>query len=123
MRKIISCVLSCLIAGNVFAATSSLHLQLPDKLIDINKQDVEQLHIFQLDRLHYGVMLKLNQKTGAKLMAETQGVIGKPVVWIWNGRAVSIEKLAARMDQDINVLNLTRQEAFDMSNKLLGAQS
>lgn len=110
-------LLSCL-NTTAFAACTGLHLQLPNSIIDIKKQDVQELHVFQLDALHSGIMLKLTEKTGNRLAAQTQSLVGEEVVWIWNGRVVGVEKLANKMSQDVNVLNLTKQEAEEISNKL-----
>jgi hypothetical protein len=120
VRKIflISIFLWSALINNAYAVSSGLHLQLPDKMIDINKQDVEQLLLFQVDSKHSGIMIKLKERVGEKLTAQTQGLEGKPVVWIWNGRVLSMQKLTAPMDKDINVLNLTTPEAEEISKTL-----
>ncbi len=88
-----------------------LHVLLPDKTLDIQAKDVEESQVFQLDSKHSGVMLKLTTPAGARLTAATSALIGKDVLWVWDGRAIFIQKLIAPLGTDINILNLTTQEA------------
>ncbi len=99
----------------VFANHSAgLHLQLQNQTIDINKNDVEVAQLFQVDQVHSGVMLALKVKMADKLAVATEPMVGQQVVWIWNGKVVYIQKLEQPLSGDINILNLTTQEAEEV---------
>jgi hypothetical protein len=98
---------------NALSANHSkgLHLQLPDKAFDINYADIEELHVFQGGPQTASVMLKLKPVPAERLYKITQKALGKPAVWIWNGRALSVESLSLPIGQDLTVHNFTIFEA------------
>lgn len=105
------------VVGVTYANHSKgLHIQLPDKTIDISTKEIEEAQQFKLDDKHFGVMLRLNSAAGTRLTQATRNLRGKDALWIWNGRAVYMQKLQAPLDTDINVLNLTAQEANEISS-------
>lgn len=91
-----------------------LHLQLQNQTIDINKNDVEVAQLFQIDQVHSGVMLALKPRMADKLAVATEPLVGQQVVWIWNGRVLYVQKLDQPLSADINILNLTSQEAEEV---------
>lgn len=114
--KLLGCLLFMLTP--VYASynhSKGLHVELPSNTLDISSKDIEEAQVFRIDSTHSGVMLRLTAKAGARLTTATQSFIGKDVLWIWDGRAIFIQKLTAPLGTDINILNLTTQEAEEVS--------
>lgn len=111
---ILGIILLLIMTTGLVNHSSGLHLQLQNKTIDINKKDVEDAQTFQVDRDHFGVMLRLSAKAGQKLTTATEGLDGQQVLWIWDGKVVYIQKLIAPLNTDVNVLNLTATEAEEI---------
>lgn len=114
IRGILGTILLFILTTGLTNHSSGLHLQLPEKTIDINKNDVEDAQSFQVDRDHFGVMLRLSAKAGQKLTTVTEGLVGQQVLWIWDGKVVYVQKLIAPLTTDVNVLNLTAAEAEEI---------
>ena len=117
--RVINSILCCIFFMSSLTYANhrvGLFLQLPDKTVEIKKSDVEELQTFLMDRNHKGMMLKLKAPVGEKLTALTAPLIGKTILWIWNGRVISVSKLTTPLSKDINILNFTTQEAEELSN-------
>lgn len=101
-------VFSLVISDMVFANHSNgLHLQLPGQTIDIKKNDIEDCQIFQNGPEVAFIMLRLKPVPAEHLYKLTKKDIGQPIVWIWNGRVLSMETLQSPIDTDLTVPNLT----------------
>jgi hypothetical protein len=114
VKKIGFCILTMAMSQAFANHSPGLHLQLQNQTIDINNNDVEVAQIFQVDLVHSGVMLALKARMADKLAVATEPLVGQQVVWIWNGRVVYIQKLEKPLSADINILNLTSQEAEEV---------
>lgn len=97
--------------------SNGLHLQLPNKILDIQKSDIEEFQMFQVNPQTASVMLKLKPATADKLYKLTENLIGQPIVWIWNGRVISMETLKSPINNVVTVNNFTVFEAEDFKNK------
>lgn len=98
--------------------STGLHLQLPEKTVDINFIDIEEVQVFATDSNHSALMLKLKPKISAQLTHLTENLVGQPVVWIWNGRVLSMEKLQEPISKDVSIFNFTPQEAEEISKNV-----
>lgn len=101
--------------------SKGLHLQLPDKTVDILPKDIEEAQLFKVNQNQTGIMLRLSSNAGAKLTTLTQSLIGVDVYWIWNGRVLSVQKLHEPLSTDVNIFNLTDEEAEAMAKLGHGA--
>jgi hypothetical protein len=101
---------ACIAAANHQAG---LHLQLPNKLIDIRVKDVEEMQVFHRGPKFASIMLKLNRACADRLYKATQLAVGQSAVWIWNGRVLSVETLKTPIKDDLTVHNFTAFEVED----------
>jgi hypothetical protein len=99
----------------VWADHSGLHVQVGDVTVAIGKKDLEEMEIFQTGKGLASALLKLKPATATRLFNLTQKSIGQPVLWIWNGRVLSIQKLQSPLGEDLTVYNFTSFEAEDFS--------
>lgn len=103
----------CSFAGN---HREGLHLQLPETLIDFNASDIEQSLVAPIDTNHAMILIKLTEDAAQKIHLLSQKAIGQPIVWIWNGRALSMFKLESALDKDLSVGEFTTDEALQFQN-------
>ncbi len=92
---------------------NGLHVQVRDKMMDITKNDVEELQIFQSGKGVAAALLRLRPEAAERLQRLTEKNIGQQVLWIWKGRVLCAQKLRAPLGEDIAVHNFTTFEAED----------
>jgi preprotein translocase subunit SecD len=112
MYKIIA-LLILFIACQVQAQNhrNGLCLQLADTTVDINKKDIEQMEVAATTPGHAVVLLKLRPSATKKLHKLTEKALGQSMLWVWNGRVLSMVTLESPLDSDVTVSNFTSQEA------------
>ena len=91
--------------------SKGLHLQLPNKTIEIKRSCIEESQICQVGPDAAAVMLKLRADFGEQLKKQTEKAIGQTALWVWNGRVVYAQTLSAPISHDLVVPNLTMLEA------------
>lgn len=111
MIRIIGVLLLLLCVPVMANHSNGLHLQLPNEVIDINRSDIDELHVFQTDAASASIMLKLKSGSADKLQKATEKALGSTAVWIWNGRVLSVEKLKQPMSRDLTVHYFKPEEA------------
>jgi preprotein translocase subunit SecD len=99
----------------VAALFCCLHLQVADVTVAIGQKDLEEMQVFQTGKGLASVLLKLKPTTATRLFNLTQKNIGQPVLWVWNGRVLSIQTLQSPLGEDLTVYNFTSFEAEDFS--------
>jgi preprotein translocase subunit SecD len=113
MYKIIATLLILFVACQVQAQNhrNGLCFQLADTTVDINKKDIEQMQVATTTPGYAVVLLKLRPSATKKLHKLTEKALGQSMIWIWNGRVLSMVTLQSPLDSDVTVSNFTSQEA------------
>src|SRR5947199_289435 len=114
LMVLILSLFSCIASAN---HSNGLHLQLPDTTVDVPICDIEDLQVVQTGDGTALVMLRLKSEPARRLYQLTKKNLGKPAMWIWNGRVLSMQKLASPLREDLTVNNFTSFEADDFYNK------
>ncbi|MBA2654173.1 MAG: hypothetical protein H0U71_03780 [Gammaproteobacteria bacterium] len=97
--------------------SAGLHLQLPDSLIDVKNSDIEEIQVFQTSPGSASAIISLKPSAAARLHKLTEEQVGKSVVWIWDGRVLSMEVLKSPLPKDFTVYNFTSFEADEFKRK------